>query len=178
MSNVLILVGSPRSEGNTMLLAQSVARGASQHHLVDILSVADLSVGPCRACNACFSNSDNHCVQLDDMPSLYQRLMAVDVLVLASPVYFYGISAQLKAIVDRLHNPIRDRFTVKKCALVLVGGSSRPQIFDSSLLRFQQLVAHFNLSDAGHLLVGGMRNAGDVRDTHFISEAYALGQSL
>ena len=123
MSKVLILVGSARKGGNTDLLAQSFAQGAQAHHDVEIISVADVSVKPCTGCNACAAAPGYRCVQRDDMDKIYDSLSRADVLVLASPVYFYGVSAQLKAVIDRLHTPLRNAFKLKKLALLLVGAA-------------------------------------------------------
>ena len=95
MSNIIILTGSVRRNGNTDLLAKAFADGAKLHHHVEILSVADYHVYPCTGCNACFQWEGNTCVQQDDMQKLYPKLAAADVIVLATPVYFYGVSAQL-----------------------------------------------------------------------------------
>ena len=95
MSKVVVLVGSVRKGGNTDLLARSFADGAGKDNDVEIISVADVKVNSCRGCNACFSTEGNFCVQKDDMSWIYGKLAEADVLVIASPVYFYGISAQL-----------------------------------------------------------------------------------
>ena len=97
--NILILSGSPRNNGNTDLLVEAFAKGASEKHHIEIVSVHDYTVHPCTGCNACFSSVGNACVQKDDMPVIYSKLSNADMLVIASPVYFYGLSAQLKAAV-------------------------------------------------------------------------------
>ena len=111
--NILILAGSPRKGGNTELLAEAFAKGAAEHHHVEIVSVRDYKVNPCLGCNACFK-TDGICAQNDDMAIIYEKMSRADMLVIASPVYFYGISAQLKAVIDRFHNPNRDSFNIKK----------------------------------------------------------------
>ncbi|MGN0615008.1 flavodoxin family protein [Ruminococcus flavefaciens] len=106
MSNIVIFVGSVRKNGNTARLAQSFAEGAAKNNNVEIVSVADYNVNPCIGCNSCFTREGNQCFQNDDMVQIYEKLRNADIVVIASPVYFYGISAQLKAIVDRLHTPM------------------------------------------------------------------------
>ena len=123
--NILIVSASPRKGGNTELLAEAFAQGASAQHHVEIVSVRDVKVNPCLGCNACFVSESNSCAQKDDMPLIYEKMNHADMLVIASPVYFYGISAQLKAVIDRFHNPIRDSFHIKKMALLLVGAARR-----------------------------------------------------
>ena len=129
--NILIISGSPRKSGNTELLVDAFARGASEHHHVEIVAVRIYNVNPCLGCNACFVSEGNSCAQNDDMALIYEKMNHADMLVIASPVYFYGISAQLKAVIDRFHNPIRDTFHIKKMALLLVGAASLPELFDN-----------------------------------------------
>lgn len=174
--NILILIGSPRQEGNTQLLAEAFARGAETHHHVTTLSVRDLNVGPCTGCNACFASEGNACFQNDDMARVYAQMAQADVLVIASPVYFYGISAQLKAVIDRLHNPLRNTFHIKKMALLLVGGASLPELFDSITAQYELALRFFNLEDGGRVLVRGVRECGDIRQTPALEEAYTLGE--
>lgn len=112
MNNIVILVGSVRKNGNTVHLAQSFAEGAAIHNDVEIVSVADYNVNPCIVCNSCFIREGNQCFQNDDMVRIYEKFRNADIVVVASPVYFYGISAQLKAIVDRLHTPMRNTFRI------------------------------------------------------------------
>lgn len=176
--NILILSGSPRKGGNTDLLVDAFVKGASQKHHVEVVSVRDFKVNPCKGCNACFRNDGNTCVQKDDMPLIYDQLAIADMLVIASPVYFYGLSAQLKAVIDRLHNPIRDTFPIKKMALLLVGAATLPELFDSILAQYQLCLNYFKLEDAGRVLVRGAKDKGDVKNTDALDNALALGQSI
>ena len=87
--NILILSGSPRKGGNTDLLVEAFVNGASQKHNVEVVSVHDYKVNPCIGCNACFKSDGNTCAQKDDMPQIYEKAAVADLLVIASPVYFY-----------------------------------------------------------------------------------------
>lgn len=176
--NILILSGSPRNNGNTDLLVEAFAKGASEKHHIEIVSVHDYTVHPCTGCNACFSSVGNACVQKDDMPVIYSKLANADMLVIASPVYFYGLSAQLKALVDRCHNPIRDTFHIRKAALLLVGAASLPELFDSILTQYLLCLNFFHIEDAGHVLVRGAKEKGGVRGTKAMKEAEALGRAI
>ena len=175
---ILVLSGSPRKGGNTELLAEAFAKGATegQHH-VEIVSVRDYKVNPCLGCNACF-NTDGVCAQKDDMAAIYEKMSQADMLVIASPVYFYGISAQLKAVIDRCHNPIRDSFPIQKMALLLVGAASLPELFDAILTEYKLCLNFFKLEDAGHVLVRKVNNKGDIKNTDALNEAYSLGRSI
>ena len=99
-------------------------------------------------------------------------------IVVASPVYFYGVSAQLKAIIDRLHTPMRNDFKVKKLALILVGAAVLPELFDSIKIQYQLVLNFFKLEDAGMVLVRGAKDKGDVRNTDGLDEAYRLGLAM
>ena len=199
--NILILSGSPRKGGNTEMLVDAFARGASQHHHVEIVYVRDVKVSPCLGCNACFKtngrSSESYpssledgrvvtdegeangiCAQKDDMSAIYEKMSQADMLVIASPVYFYGISAQLKAVIDRFHNPIRDSFNIKKMALLLVGAASLPELFDAILTEYNLCLKFFNIEDAGKVLVRGVKDKGDIKNTDALNEAYRLGCSI
>ena len=99
-------------------------------------------------------------------------------VVIASPVYFYGMSAQLKAIVDRLHTPMRNEFQVKKLALLLVGAATLPKLFDAIKLQYQLVLDFFHLEDGGMVLVRGVKDPGDIQGTKALKEAYDLGTSI
>ena len=176
--NILILSGSPRKGGNTELLVEAFVKGASQKHHVEVVSVHDYKVNPCMGCNACFKNESNSCVQKDDMPLIYEKMAIADMLVIASPVYFYGLSAQLKAVIDRFHNPIRDTYHIKKTALLLVGAASLPELFDGILAQYRLCLNFFKLEDAGRVLVRGVKDKGDIQNTEAIQKANELGLNI
>ena len=176
--SILIISGSPRKGGNTELLAEAFAKGAANHHHVEIVSVRDYKVNPCLGCNACFKSEANTCAQKDDMTVIYEKMSQADMLVIASPVYFYSISAQLKAVIDRFHNPIRDTFHIKKMAILLVGAASLPELFDAILTEYNLCLKFFDIEDAGKVLVRGVKDKGDINNTDALNEAYTLGLSI
>ena len=176
--NILILSGSPRRGGNTELLVEAFVKAASQKHHVEVVSVHDYKVNPCMGCNACFKNENNACIQKDDMSLIYDKMAVADMLVIASPVYFYGLSAQLKAVIDRFHNPVRDTYHIKKTALLLVGAASLPELFDGILAQYQLCLNFFKLEDAGRVLVRGVKDKGDIQNTEAIQKANELGLNI
>ena len=176
--NILILSGSPRKGGNTDTLVEAFVKGASQKHHVDVVSVHDYKINPCIGCNSCFKSKDNICAQKDDMPQIYEKAAEADMLVIASPVYFYGLSAQLKSVIDRFHNPIRDTFHIKKMALLLVGAATLPELFDSILAEYQLCLKFFKLEDAGKVLARGCKDKGDINRSDYIVEAIKLGAAI
>lgn len=178
MSRVVVLVGSVRKDGNTDLLASAFADGAKLNNEVEIISVADYKVNPCIGCNSCFSRENHQCFQHDDMAVIYDKLQNADIVAVSSPVYFYGISAQLKAVIDRLHTPLRNDFKIKKLALLLVGAASLPELFDSIKLQYQLILNFFHLEDAGMVLVRNVREKGDIKGNPALEQAYNLGASI
>lgn len=100
MKKILILSGSPRKNGNSDMLCDEFMRGAVESgHQVEKIRVAEKNIGFCRGCYAC--KDTGKCVIKDNMAEVLQKMIDADVLVLASPVYFYSIDAQLKAVIDR-----------------------------------------------------------------------------
>ena len=99
--SILILKASPRERGNSALLAERTAEGARQAGaMVESIYLHSLDIRPCDACDLCREN-DGECVIPDDMQSLYPRLRAADAIVIATPVYWFTLSAQAKLFIDR-----------------------------------------------------------------------------
>jgi len=176
--NILVLSGSPRKSGNTDLLVDAFVKGASPKHHVEVVSVHDYKINPCMGCNACFRREDHNCCQKDDMQIVYEKMAKAEMLVIASPVYFYGLSAQLKAVIDRFHNPIRDTFHIHKMALLLVGAASLPELFDSILVQYELCLKFFKMEDVGRVLVRSAKDKGDVENGDSLQKAFELGQSI
>lgn len=177
MSKIIVLAGSPRKDGNTDRLVASFVKGAGKNNEVEVISVHDYKVNPCIGCNSCFAREGNNCFQNDDMQQIYKKLSEADILVIASPVYFYGISAQLKTVIDRLHTPLRNSFNIKKLALILVGAAELPEMFDAILTQYKLTLNFFKLEDAGKVLVRGAKDKGDVTQAG-LEQAYKLGVSI
>lgn len=178
MGKIVVLVGSMRKEGNTELLVKAFVDGASKKNEVEIISVAYYKVNPCIGCNSCFEREENSCFQKDDMEVIYRKLAKADIIVIASPVYFYGVSAELKAIIDRLHTPLRNTFKVKKLGLLLVAAATLPAVFDAIEIQYKLVLDFFKLKDAGRVLVRGVKDKGDIKGNKALEEAYKLGMSI
>ena len=178
MSNIVILVGSVRKDGNTDTLAKSFAKGAVKNNNVEIIYVADYDVNPCIGCDTCFTREGKVCFQQDDMLVIFNKLLNADVLVIASPVYFYGLSAQLKTIIDRLHMPARSNLKVKKMGLLLVAAVTSPEVFNSILVQYKLVTNRFKLDDIGKVFVTGVREYGKIEGNPGLKEAFNLGESI
>ncbi len=112
------------------------------------------------------------------MQHIYEKAAIADMLVIASPVYFYGLSAQLKSVIDRFHNPIRDTFHINKMALLLVGAATLPELFDSILTEYNLCLNFFKLEDAGMVLARGCKDKGDIIHSGCLDEALQLGETI
>lgn len=98
--NVLGIFGSPRRGGNTELLLEEALLGAeTEGAKVARLHLSDFTITPCKECHGC--DTTGNCVVLDDMQKIYPKLLEADVVILASPIFFYGVTAWTKALIDR-----------------------------------------------------------------------------
>ena len=103
MKKVLVVMGSPRREGNSATLAQNIIAGVkSAGATVDTYYLHGMDIKPCDACEACRTNNSGDCIIEDDMQELYLKLREADALVIASPIYYFTMSAQTKLFLDRL----------------------------------------------------------------------------
>ncbi len=125
---VLILNGSPRVNGNTSYAVKTIADGIKENtgHEVEIINVTGLKVGGCIACDACQKNGGD-CIMKDDTKNVIDKVLEADALVFASPVYYFGISSQLKAILDKFHSRSGDfKRRNKKLGVFAVGADELP----------------------------------------------------
>jgi len=176
MKNITVVIGSPRKNGNTEMLANAFVKGAKEAgNTVDIISLTEHNIKGCLGCNYCLNNEEHQCVHKDDMTEIYKRLAVADVLVFATPIYFYGASAQIKCLIDRLHNPIRKSFKVKKLVLLAVGADTIDAVFESVKLMYKSILKYFSLEDGGIITAGGVKDKGDIAGSKALNEAYNVG---
>lgn len=178
MKKIAVLIGSARKGGNTELLANAFVKGAQEHHEVTMIFAAKVKVNGCIGCNACYSDENHRCIQKDDMEQIYSQLKDADAIVIATPVYFYNVSSQLKCIIDRLHNPIRDEFKVKQLFLLAVAADTNPTVFDSIKVMYQSVLHYFHLKDGGMITVAGVKDRGDIVGHKALEDAYQLGKNI
>lgn len=174
---ILVLNGSPRKNGNTARLIEAFGQGAKKQNELEVLNVCDMNIMPCTGCNYCLNNEKHTCIQADDMNVVYEKLKTAEVLIAASPVYFYSVSAQLKALIDRCHTPLRKEFGIKKIGLISVGAAGLPELFDSILVQYDLIKDYFKIEDIGKVLVKGAREKGEVSEED-LNKAYKLGESI
>ena len=125
--NALILNGSPRKNGNTSHALRAIEEGLKRNHAVESLNVYDYTFRPCRNCDACKRNGGN-CIQADDTVKIINKITDADLIVFGSPVYWWGISAQLKDVVDKFYSRDDESAptlrTKKKIGIVACGADS------------------------------------------------------
>lgn len=177
--NILILEGSPRSNGNSDLLAEAYAAGArSKGHEVSVLKVPEYKINGCFACNMYWSMG-SPCVQSDDMGKLYAEIEQADLIVFASPLYFFGLSAQMKCVIDRLYpyyveNSVR-QVKGKECALLVSCATDEPEELKGLLSTYSIMTEYMQWHDTGHVIAFEVDKKGEVRDTKYIEQARNLG---
>ena len=174
MKHILILSSSPRKKGNTQLLCEQFQKGdEAAGHAVTLVRLADKKIGFCRACDACMKNG-GVCVQDDDMTEIIRQFQQADVVVLATPIYFYGISAQLKAFIDRTY-PIWQHLGRKELYYVAAAGLGEDIIRRSlgDLDGFAEHLEHYEIK--GRLYAPHVMAAGAVASQPILERAYDMG---
>ena len=184
---ILLINGSPRQHGNTDILLDKVAEGVRlAGREAETIRLADLAIHPCIGCGHC--EAEGVCVIDDDMTPLYDKLARVDRVVIGTPVYFYGVTAQTKAFIDRcqalwcrkyLLGQIRlDRDRLRGY-LVSVAATDGGRIFDGTRLTVRYQFDALDVTYAGELLVRGVEGKGAVtRKPDRLAEAVSLGEAL
>ena len=177
MKNALIISASPRKRGNSQLLCEQFAEGArAMGHEVNLVRLAEKKIGFCLACDGCMKNGGT-CVQKDDMAEMLAQFQKADVLVLATPVYFYGITAQMKTFIDRTY-PIW-RNLGKKEVYYIVSAGLGEDIIERSLGDLDGFVEHLEDSPVkGRIYAANVMDAGKIAETSVMEDAYRMGKEL
>lgn len=180
MSKVLILEGSPRKRGNTAQLAEAFARGAWESgHTVTEVFLKDKTIGDCLGCCVCQKNG-GQCVQKDDMGEIYATLRENDVIVLASPVYFYTWTSLMKRMIDRTF-AVESHLQGKTFYLLSTGAAPVESYMQTMLDSFTQYVSCFQGEGnrlGGHLFGCDTRDVHDIAGRPVLEQAYRLGKEL
>lgn len=180
---VLILLGSPREDGNSTRLAFAFADAAcARGHVVQSLRIPALDIAPCDGCNACRKTARAACAIRDDMDAVYPLLRAADVLVFATPLHFYSWSAPLKTLVDRLYclAPERKRnLTGKNTVLLAVAADDRRAAFAGLTATYRLIAEYMGWRPLGEVLVPRVESEGDIaRAGRALARAAALGARI
>ena len=174
---ILILTGSPRRNGNSSTLVDEFAKGASEagHNVVRFDS-AFKEVHPCIGCNFC--GMDGPCVFKDDFEFVSKHIVDADCVVFATPMYYFGISAQLKAVIDRFYAINGQIHVKKKAVLIMTYANSAASEAVPIKSHYEVLIKYLGWSDAGQIIVPGVWPVGAVNRTKYPKQAYELGKKL
>ena len=178
---IVILNGSPRKAGNTSALVKAFVEGAeSAGSTVTTFFLDSMNIHGCKGCFGGHSGRDCPCVQEDDMAQIYPAVRACDVVVLASPLYYWGVSGQLKTAFDRLFaleekegNFLRGN---GKAAALLMAAEGHD--FGDVVCYYDHLMEHLGWRNLGHVLAGGNMEVDDIQGKDELGQAYALGKSM
>ena len=191
MKNILIVVGGGRPNGNTTQLVRSFADGAeAAGHMVEILSLLKTEIRGCIGCNAC--RYGKPCVQKDSFNEVVPKIKSADLIVFASPLYFWTISSRLKAFIERFYclaeedgNPLLGRYEnypVKDCALLITAADNFFWTFEQVKSYYQfALVSYIGFQDKGMLLAGGCGDTNgkpQINKTDYLQKAYEFGKTV
>ena len=183
---VLGIMGSPRIKGNTDLLLEEALKGAkSQGAEVEKIVVDKLKIAPCKEYLGCFK--DGNCVIRDDMDDIYPKLLGADVVIIASPMFFYGVSSQAKALIDRCQALWARKHILKqslpnggrKGAFIAVGATKGKRLFEGAILTVKYFFEAIGVEYADELLIRGVDARGEIKEHPIaLSDAFELGKRV
>jgi len=191
MKKILVVAGGGRANGNTAQLADAFIKGAEEAgHLVKKIWLGSKEVKGCIGCNAC--RYGKPCIQKDDFNELVPDIKSCDLLVLASPLYFWTISSKLKAFIERFYciaqedpNPPMGRYEkypVKDSVLLMTGADDFFWTFEQAVSYYRfALVRYIGFNDKGVLLAGGCGDTNgrpQIQETKHLKEAYEFGMKI
>ena len=175
---ITVLTGSPVKDGSSNLLAAEFIRGAQEAgHTTVRFDAAHADIHPCTGCIAC--GHEGPCVQQDSMGAIRKFLLGADMVVFVTPLYYFGMSAQLKTLVDRFcsFNTSLNRRQLQS-ALIAVAWNSSPETFDALMAHYRTLVSYLNLENRGEILGYGCGTPAMTRNSEYPRQAYELGRTL
>ena len=178
---IVILNGSPRRNGNTSTLVKAFTEGAeSAGNTATEFFLDGMDIHGCKGCFGGHSSKECPCVQKDDMAQIYPAVKQCDMVVLATPLYYWNMSGQLRTAIDRL-------FALEEGDENLLRGHNRASAllmaaeghgFEDVLTYYNHLVEHLRWKNLGHVLAGGNMNVGDIKGKTEIQAAFDLGKSI
>lgn len=191
MKNILVVQGGGRPNGNTAQLAGAFMQGAEEagHH-IEAVSLVKAEVKGCMGCNAC--RYGKPCVIKDDFNDLVPKIKGADLIVFASPLYFWTVSSRIKAFIERFYCIAEEdaappfgryeKYPVKDCALLMTAADSLFWTFEQATSYYQfALVNYIGFTDKGMILAGGCGDTNgkpQIGKTDWLNQAYAFGKSI
>ena len=176
--NLLVIESSPHKHGSSNMLAEHFIRGAREAgHTVTVFDAARASLHPCVACDAC--GMSRSCCQKDDMETVRREILAADMVVFVTPLYYFGMSAQLKTVIDRFYS-FNGQLSAKgmKAALIAAAWDSNDWTMEALKFHYETLCRYLNFQDMGTILGTGCGTVSMTEESEFPRKAYAFGRSL
>lgn len=174
--NILVVTGSPRKGGNTEILADAFAQAAKESgHEVTVRKLSRLKVGPCLACEYCFTH-DGVCVQNDDMNEILLDVHKADMLVLASPIYWFDISAQIKCFIDRMYACAKTGFHITSAAMLLDSGSLG--VYNAAQAQLKDICDYLKWENKGAFTAPGMVEKGSIYQSAALAQVRTFAENL
>ena len=168
---IAVLNGSPKV-GNTAAMVNAFAEGAKEAgHEVEILHVGKMKIGGCLACEYCHTKGEGKCVQKDDMEKVMPAYKDADMVVFASPIYYFDVTAQLSAAIQRVY-AIGKPAKASKAALLLSSASPNP--YDGAIATYKGILAFTGIEDAGIITAAGDENGSEAKMAEIRAFAKAL----
>lgn len=176
--NVLIISASPRKGGNSDTLCDQFILGAEEAgNQAEKIFLGDKVINYCKACDTCLDN-DGKCIQDDDMAEVIDKMIAVDVMVMATPVYFYTMNAQMKTVIDRTY-PKYTSMRNKDIYLIVTAAVRNKQALERTIEGFRGFTSLLSGSKEKGIIYGtGAWGIGDIKGTTAMTEAYEMGKAL
>ena len=176
--NITLITGSPRVGGNTDLLADAFVRGAiSSGNTVTVFHAARSRIEGCTDCKYCFGHGGECRIQ-DDMQDIYTSLRKPGLIILASPVYWYGLTGQIKTAIDRMFAGARKPFPITGIGLLLAAGSTDPEVTAPSVAHFEAISRYMGWESIGLVTAYGVHAPGDIVGRPSLDAAYEFGKSI
>lgn len=176
--NILVIEGSPHKKGSSNLLAEHFIRGAEEAgHNISVFDAAHANIGACQGCDHC--GMDGPCCLKDDMDELRDRLLKTDMAVFVTPLYYFGFSAQIKAVIDRFYS-FTGRLSGRhlKTALIAAAWNSDSWTMNDLKSHYETLCRYMHFKDQGQILGTGCGTPSMTAHTTFPEMAYELGRNL
>jgi multimeric flavodoxin WrbA len=175
---VTVITGSPHKKGTSALLADKFIEGAKEAgNEVFRFDAAFEDVKPCLACDYCASH-DGECVRRDSMNEWYEKLIDSDMVIFVTPLYYYAMSAQIKAVIDRFHANNAKLAGNKKAMLLATSYGADDWTMEALEKNYESILRFMNWNDAGKLFATGCPVREVIEQSNFPNKAYKLGNSI
>lgn len=175
---ITVITGSPHRKGTSALLAEQFILGAGgAGHEVFRFDAAFEKVAPCLGCGHC-GMGDRPCVHRDGMDALSPKLLEADAIALVTPLYYFGMSAQLKAVVDRFYAINTHLMGSGKRACLLAAAYDPIEALGDLVSQYRTILTYLKWEDAGMVLAHGCGTRADIERTDFPQKAHRLGRAI